>query len=90
MRYLSHVSDVDFDWPKIFVSHFTFPILSISFFCVQWNGMTTHDQDNFVNNVVGHLGAATSDTVKKRQAALFAKVNKSLGERIAKGINVTL
>ena len=39
---------------------------------------------------MGHLGLATSDTVKKRQAALFAKVDKSLGERIAKGIKVTL
>lgn len=52
--------------------------------------MTTNDQNNFVDNVVGHLGAATSDTIKKRQAALFAKVDESLGNRIAKGINVTL
>jgi catalase len=52
--------------------------------------MSKRDQDNFVGNVVGHLGAATSDVIKKRQAALFAKVDHKLGHRIARGINVTL
>jgi len=52
--------------------------------------MSKHDQENFVTNVVGHLGMATSDVVKKRQTALFAKVDHSLGRRIAQGINITL
>jgi catalase len=55
-----------------------------------WDGMSQRDQDNFVDNVVGHLGLATSDVIKKRQAALFAKVDRELGQRIAQGINVTL
>jgi len=55
-----------------------------------WKNLSKTDQDNFVGNVVGHLGAATSDTIKKRQASLFAKVDASLGARIAAGINVTL
>jgi catalase len=55
-----------------------------------WNGMSKRDQDNFVGNVVGHLGLATSDVIKKRQAALFAKVDHELGQWIAQGINVTL
>jgi catalase len=57
---------------------------------VQWYGLSKQDQDNFVGNVVGHLGLATSDVIKKRQAALFAKVDPELGQRIAQGINVTL
>lgn len=52
--------------------------------------MSKQDQDNFVSNVVGHLGLVTSDVVKKRQAALFAQVDPTLGQRIAQGINVTL
>jgi catalase len=73
VRYLSTVSDVDFDWPRIF-----------------WGNLTKQDQDNFVGNVVGHLGAAKSDVIKKRQAALFAKVDPDLGQRIAHGVGVTL
>jgi len=57
---------------------------------MQWHNLTKQDQDNFVGNVVGHLGMATSDVVKKRQTALFAKVDHTLGERIAHGINITL
>jgi len=56
---------------------------------VQWRGLGKRDQDNFVDNVVGHLGLATSDVIKKRQAALFAKVDPELGHRIAQGIKVT-
>ena len=52
--------------------------------------MSKRDQDNFVGNVVGHLSLVTSDVIKKRQAALFAKVDSKLGQRIAQGINVTL
>lgn len=52
--------------------------------------MSKKDQDNFVGNVVGHLGAVTSDTIKKRQAKLFKKVDSKLGERIAKGIKVSI
>jgi catalase len=57
---------------------------------MQWNNMTVHDQDNFVSNVVGHLGAVTSDTIKNRQLAVFARANATLAQRIAKGINVTM
>jgi len=73
VRYLSHVSEIDFAWPKIF-----------------WHNLTKQDQENFIGNVVGHLGMATSDVVKKRQTALFAKVDHTLGQRIAHGINITL
>lgn len=57
---------------------------------LQWGNLTTQDQDNFIGNVVGHLGAATSDTIKKRQIALFAKVNQTLAQRLAQGMNITL
>ncbi|KAF7982698.1 hypothetical protein HWV62_26534 [Athelia sp. TMB] len=73
VRYLSEVTDVDFEWPKYF-----------------WGNLTNQDQDNFIGNVVGHLGLATSETIKKRQLALFAKVNKSLGQRLAQGMNITM
>jgi catalase len=52
--------------------------------------LSKQDQDNFVGNVVGHLGLVTSDVIKKRQVALFAKVDPQLGQRIAQGINITL
>ena len=42
------------------------------------------------SNVVGHLGQAKSDSVKQRQAVLFALVDRTLGEAIAKGVNVSL
>lgn len=57
---------------------------------IQWHGMSKQDQDNFVSNIVGHLGAAKSDVIKKRQAELFAKVDPALGQRIARGVGVTL
>lgn len=55
-----------------------------------WYNLTKQDQDNFVSNVVGHLGAATSTLVKQRQATLFFHVDPSLGQRIAQGVNVSL
>jgi len=99
LRYLSTVSEIDFAWPKIFVSSFfacpsslggTNELKIIPVPAIQWNGMGKRDQDNFVDNVVGHLGLATSDVIKKRQTALFTKVDHELGQRIAQGINVTL
>jgi len=51
--------------------------------------MSKQDQDNLVDNIVGHLGSAKSDVIKKRQAKLFAKVDQELGQRIAQGIHVT-
>ncbi|KZP34022.1 catalase-domain-containing protein [Athelia psychrophila] len=55
-----------------------------------WGNLTTHDQENFIGNVVGHLGLVTSDEIKKRQLALFSKVDKTLGQRLAQGMNITL
>lgn len=42
--------------------------------------MSTTDQDNFVSNVVGHLGAVNSTVIRQRQAGLFARANKDLGK----------
>jgi len=54
-----------------------------------WAGLSKTDQDNFINNVVGHLGLVMSQKVKERQVALFYNVDPTLGTRIAMGINVT-
>ncbi|KAI0088364.1 catalase-domain-containing protein [Irpex rosettiformis] len=55
-----------------------------------WSSLSAQDQQNLISNVVGHLGAAKSQSVKQRQVALFALVDKSLGEAIAKGVNVSV
>ncbi|KAI5794391.1 catalase [Peziza echinospora] len=44
-------------------------------------GRTPGQQDNFVNNVAGHLKAA-KDVVRKNTYSMFRKVNPELGRRI--------
>lgn len=57
---------------------------------LKWKNLTTTDQDHLVDNIIGHLGGAKSDTIKKRQVALFAKADAEFGARVAKGVNVSL
>lgn len=45
-------------------------------------GKQSGQQDNFVNNVAGHLSAAKEDT-RKRTYEMFGRVDKELGSRIA-------
>jgi catalase len=44
-------------------------------------GKQPGQQDNYVNNVAGHLSAAKEDT-RKRTYEMFTKVNPTLGKRI--------
>ncbi|KAF9027411.1 catalase-domain-containing protein [Hymenopellis radicata] len=53
-----------------------------------WASLSETDQTNFIGNVVGHLGQAKSEYVKRRQVALFAHVDAQLGQAIADGLGV--
>ncbi|KAI0340276.1 catalase-domain-containing protein [Trametopsis cervina] len=55
-----------------------------------WKGLSAQDQKNLISNIVGHLGGAKSTSVKQRQVALFALVDKSFGQGVASGINVSV
>ncbi|EIW53214.1 catalase-domain-containing protein [Trametes versicolor FP-101664 SS1] len=68
---LSAVTEIDFDWPRIF-----------------WNGLSEQDQQNLISNVVGHLGAAPTYSVRQRMASLFNYANSTLGQAIADGVGV--
>ena len=46
-------------------------------------GRTPGQQENFVNNVAGHLSAAKEPT-RKRTYEMFTRINKDLGARIEK------
>ena len=46
-------------------------------------GRTPGQQDNFVNNVAGHLSAAKEPT-RRRTYEMFTRINKDLGVRIEK------
>ncbi|EJD36801.1 catalase-domain-containing protein [Auricularia subglabra TFB-10046 SS5] len=70
---LARVTEIDFDWPRIF-----------------WKSLSANDQQNFISNVVGHLGAVKSKDIRTRQVALFAHVDQALGEAIAKGVDVAV
>ena len=41
------------------------------------------------SNVVGHLGAAPTESIRVRAASLFNHANETLGAAIAKGVGVT-
>ncbi|ETW79350.1 catalase [Heterobasidion irregulare TC 32-1] len=55
-----------------------------------WNQLSETDQEHLISNVVGHLGRATNERIKRKQCEIFAHVNATLGQRIASGVNVTL
>lgn len=44
-------------------------------------GRTPGQQDNFINNVAGHLSAARAPT-RRRTYEMFTKINKDLGASI--------
>ena len=46
-------------------------------------GRQPGQQDNFVSNVAGHLGAAR-EPVRRRTYEMFRRINKGLGARIEK------
>ncbi|KAH9903213.1 catalase-domain-containing protein [Cubamyces lactineus] len=53
-----------------------------------WNGLSEQDQQNLISNVVGHLGAAPTYSVRQRMASLFFHANATLGQAIADGVGV--
>ncbi|KAH7923317.1 catalase-domain-containing protein [Leucogyrophana mollusca] len=55
-----------------------------------WNGLSERDQNNLIYNVVWHLGQASDMDIRTKQCKIFAHVNETLGQAIAKGVNVTL
>lgn len=42
------------------------------------------------SNVIGHLGAAPTESVRQRMASLFYHANETLGKAIADGVGVTV
>ncbi|GBE83330.1 Catalase [Sparassis crispa] len=54
-----------------------------------WASLSDQDQQNFISNVIGHLGLAPTLSVRERQVALFAHVDYTLGAAIAAGVNVS-
>ncbi|KAI0672137.1 catalase-domain-containing protein [Trametes maxima] len=55
-----------------------------------WNSLSEQDKQNLIGNVVGHLGAAPTYSVRQRMASLFYHANATLGQAIAAGVNVTV
>ncbi|KAG1870298.1 catalase-like domain-containing protein [Suillus subluteus] len=55
-----------------------------------WNGLSERDQNHLIYNVIWHLGQANDSTIRTEQCKIFYHVNATLGEAIAKGVNVTL
>ncbi|KAI0649743.1 catalase-domain-containing protein [Trametes meyenii] len=55
-----------------------------------WNSLSERDQQNLIANVVGHLGAAPTYSVRQRMASLFYHANATLGQAIADGVSVTV
>ncbi|OSC99328.1 catalase-domain-containing protein [Trametes coccinea BRFM310] len=53
-----------------------------------WNGLSEQDQQNLISNVIGHLGAAPTESVRQRMASLFYHANATLGQAIADGVGV--
>ncbi len=51
--------------------------------------MKDEDREHLVSNIVGHLGGAQM-RIQLRQAALFYKADKEYGERVAKGLGLSL
>lgn len=51
--------------------------------------MTETDREHLVGNIVAHLGGAQK-RLQLRQTALFYKANKQYGERVAKGLKLSL
>jgi catalase len=71
-RDLSEVTELDFEQPRALWSKV-------------WNDT---DREHYVQNVAGHLGNAKSAEIKARQLSVFAAVDQSLSDRIAKAIGV--
>ncbi|KAI0704190.1 catalase-domain-containing protein [Cerioporus squamosus] len=55
-----------------------------------WNSLSEQDQQNLISNVVGHLGAAPTYSVRQRMASLFYHANATLGQAIADGVGVNV
>ncbi|KAG2074397.1 catalase-domain-containing protein [Suillus decipiens] len=55
-----------------------------------WNGLSEQDQEHLIYNTIWHLGQATDLAIRTKQCKVFYHVNATLGEAIAKGVNVTL
>lgn len=92
VKFVSKPTELDFDLPRIFVSLYCTVSIGFSFLreISQWNSLSTKDQEHLISNVIGHLGRATDERIKKKQCLVFAHVNATLGQQIASGINITL
>jgi len=71
LRYMSTISDIDFEQPRNF-----------------WKGLSAQDQTNLISNVVGHLGTAKNDDIKKRVVEVFSKADPTLAKRLADGLKI--
>ena len=49
--------------------------------------MTDEDRDHLVSNIVGHLKNA-QERIRRRQCAVFYKVDHDYGTRVAAGVGV--
>lgn len=91
MRALSQVTAVDFDWPKRFWKSLSEQDQKNLIRCVDVVINPVESSPNVCSsNVVGHMSAAKSESVKQRQVALFALVDPALGQAIAQGVNVSV
>ncbi|KAG8744273.1 hypothetical protein FRC10_010436 [Ceratobasidium sp. 414] len=69
---LSEITELDFEQPRAL-----------------WKNVFKKDaQDRFVKNVAGHLGNVKSTEIKARQLSVFAAVDQTLSDRIAKELGV--
>jgi len=55
-----------------------------------WSRLSPTDQEHFISNVIGHLGQATNQDIRLKQARIFAHVDATLGQKIAEGVKVKL
>ncbi|KIY68934.1 catalase-domain-containing protein [Cylindrobasidium torrendii FP15055 ss-10] len=55
-----------------------------------WASLSETDQQNLISNIVGHLGGAKSESVRRRQTALFALVDPAFGQAVADGVGVSV
>ncbi|KAH8832133.1 catalase-domain-containing protein [Flagelloscypha sp. PMI_526] len=67
-------------------------ITEIDFDCPRrfWKSLSQKDKDCLISNLVGHLGQASDEGIRKRQVALFNHVDSELGKGVAKGVGVTI
>ena len=87
---LSEVTEIDFDWPRRFWNSLSEEDQSNLIRYVTFLYFEAASRMLFVpSNVIGHLGAAPTYSVRERQVAIFNHVNSTLGQAIGAGVGVT-